>query len=892
MANEQIALSFGKGITNVPSDATCDDNALEECMGMVFEDGEHRVVQKPKVVLTGVTGTLLYIHKTGTYERYILRNGSNITWAVKNGGTLGSQTTLLTESANLHVLQITSIGKTLILSTDHGIRYYLTKQDDYLELEDIPEPDVDFLLADFRDNAGYDAAPTTGEIGYIFDNGEFHTPYETSQKSWNDFVIGQYSRNKKAAAKAYRFVNPFFIRVAVEMSDGTYAKISAPILMVPTLRWNSELKWENSGGRDNALIRTWSCALKYKLNNSYNAYSDLVKGVVVFVSDEVETQKTDSDIPALNRFHDDEHHTYPYDGQLLSISEENSGDNKNVRFTAPQEEYTYNNGVEIVTGNRDICHYTNGNYFDYYPVPLPCDKADIMKRLKEVSIFYKIAELGRGTNTEWKDIKEVADSGGLENLTTKTFLTDKNSSDYYDHAKLQGDYIFVYNNRLNLADIKRSFFEGFDRFMCYDKNSESTYRAYVTVNTDQQGEIVVMKEYETTQKQGLWFYYPDTRATHVKIYRDGLYMHPWWAKVLDVDLTEHDGLNGAYYLGELPFDADYDEPTNNPAQPPENNDNGKFEEIGNYIIASEVNNPFVFKAEGYVQVGVGKVKAVSTITKAISQGQFGGFPLIAFSDNGVWALSISNTGIISTAKPMEREVVNANVQGITQSDDAVFFASRRGKLMAVVSTGNGVAVQSISEQLCGKQAEGQDLMTFLGTARIAYDYRDSLLWIFDGLSTKCWLYAINSGTFSKYQFGTGVVITNVVNNYPDYLLQSGSDVYSLLERPDINLDGNTVGNTFTPNVYTAKIVTRAMKFDNALALKSIRQIRNVSEMEGSMTYRLFASNDLKRWVELRALRGMPWKYYKMQFDFSDLKATDRFAGTVIVTQERRINKLR
>lgn len=889
MANEQIALSFGKGITNVPSDATCDDNALEECMGMVFEDGEHRVVQKPKVVLTGVTGTLLYIHKTGTYERYILRNGSNITWAVKNGGTLGSQTTLLTESANLHVLQITSIGKTLILSTDHGIRYYLTKQDDYMELEDIPEPDVDFLLTDFHetDNGhGYDADPTTGEIGYIFDSLRFHTPYDSSQKSWNDFVIGQYSRNKKAAAKAYRFVNPFFVRVAVEMYDGTYSKISAPILMAPTLRYNSELRWENHEGYDNALIRTWSCVLKYKLNTSYENFSDLVKGVVVFVSDEVETQKTDSNIPPLIDF---VNNSSRFDGNLLTISEQNNN-GLNIRYTAPQEQVFY--GLSEFR-NRDICHYTDAALYDFYPVPIPRDESDIMKDLKDISVFFKIAELGRSVNTSWIDIKDVADPGGLENLKTKTSLNAKNSSDYFDHTKLQSNYTFVYNNRINLADVRRSLFAGFKSFMGYDNGlTPSTYKAFVTINTDQRDELVVMQEYTTTQKQGLWFYYPDTRAKHVKIYKS-LSASSWYL-ILDADLTEHEGLNGAYYIGQLPFSDDYSEinPTTPYEIPPEDNDNNDFEELGNYIIASEINNPYIFKAEGYVQVGVGKVKAVSTITKAISQGQFGGFPLIAFSDNGVWALSISNTGIISTAKPMEREVVNANVQGITQSDDAVFFASRRGKLMAVVSTGNGVAVQSISEQLCGKQAEGQDLMTFLGTARIAYDYRDSLLWIFDGLSTKCWLYAINSGTFSKYQFGTGVVITNVVNNYPDYLLQSGSDVYSLLERPDINLDGNTVGNTFTPNVYTAKIVTRAMKFDNALALKSIRQIRNVSEMEGSVTYRLFASNDLKRWVELRALRGMPWKYYKMQFDFSDLKATDRFAGTVIVTQERRINKLR
>jgi hypothetical protein len=45
-------------------------------------------------------------------------------------------------------------------------------------------------------------------------------------------------------------------------------------------------------------------------------------------------------------------------------------------------------------------------------------------------------------------------------------------------------------------------------------------------------------------------------------------------------------------------------------------------------------------------------------------------------------------------------------------------------------------------------------------------------------------------------------------------------------------------------------------------------------------------------VELHSPRGIPWKYYRLEYDFSDLTATDRFDGSVIVTQVRRNNKLR
>jgi hypothetical protein len=118
------------------------------------------------------------------------------------------------------------------------------------------------------------------------------------------------------------------------------------------------------------------------------------------------------------------------------------------------------------------------------------------------------------------------------------------------------------------------------------------------------------------------------------------------------------------------------------------------------------------------------------------------------------------------------------------------------------------------------------------------------------------------------------------------------------------------------STYSACIISRPMKLENALALKSIMQIRHICQFSpytvtethedpetheevetetaqrGSMTMRIFASNNLDSWIELHSLRGTPWKYYKFRFDFSNLKATDRFAGTMLITQERRSNKLR
>jgi hypothetical protein len=134
------------------------------------------------------------------------------------------------------------------------------------------------------------------------------------------------------------------------------------------------------------------------------------------------------------------------------------------------------------------------------------------------------------------------------------------------------------------------------------------------------------------------------------------------------------------------------------------------------------------------------------------------------------------------------------------------------------------------------------------------------------------------------------VIDSVVNFYPDYLLQdTQKKVFSLTNRVDINED---------ENVYTASFLTRPMKLENAFALKTISEVVHAHAIQDNdcLRLRIFASNNLKQnadsWVEIHSLLGNPWKFYRLRYDFSNLRATDRFAGSVLVTQEIRTDKLR
>jgi hypothetical protein len=141
---------------------------------------------------------------------------------------------------------------------------------------------------------------------------------------------------------------------------------------------------------------------------------------------------------------------------------------------------------------------------------------------------------------------------------------------------------------------------------------------------------------------------------------------------------------------------------------------------------------------------------------------------------------------------------------------------------------------------------------------------------------------MKNGTFSK--FAPEYPIKFATNDFPDYIMQNNMyGIYSLIHRPDINQDSSR---------YAATMTTRPMKFGDGMSLKSIMQLKNVYQMEGDVSLRIYASNDMNNWRELHSLRNSPWKYYKFRFDFGNMKATDRFAGTQLVFQERRTNKLR
>lgn len=838
MNEKQQQLLFDKGITNLPSDALCSDNTLSNAENLIYRDGEHRVIQSPKKIAT-LTGKLLVVHRIDSNTvKYITYSGSYLYGA----GTIYSSLS--------GVPTATTCGNFLIVNDDNGIHYFLWKGNaqTYKNVgQKLPELTVNFRIGGTSSSSSQtlggqnnvrhkNYVQNSQNDDGIFNNNPFGIA-EGKQEDYNNLVIGLYEKNKKGVNERNAFCEPFMACAAVELFDGSYVLHTAPQLLFPAVRCNTMASHASNLTR----ASTKCHYLYFNASFDYSEYSDIVKDVVVFITDGAKLYDTTID-------------------------------------QTPVCDYDANYWDGVVNGDYSYLQLQSDQVaVNFLPLATLTD-AEILDNIRSNGLFYRAFSLGIKRNSSgWEEAKGLIKRHVLDTLTTQEQLP----IDYFSNCPLSGDVMKSLNQRLHLASIKRGYAPITGKYISYDVvGGDRTLDFYVEIETPE-GTRVVHNTKATSDMLGYYFYYPDPRAKKAYIGGNGSY----WK----INLKEHSSLNGAFYLEALPPNVTAVTETGTPNYP------STPEHFNNQLYVSEANNPLVFRPEGVVAVGKGTILALASQTAALSEGQFGQFPLNVFTTEGIWALNMNNTGVYTSTHPMSREVMT-NKKTFVETDGSVFFISKKG-LMVVV----GSQVKCMSDQLSGRN-NGLNFDGLFNDCLLAYDYRDSLIWIFPNdanvtsFTDRSLVYSMASGSFATFLWGYNP--SSVVNDYPDTLLQDGDDLYSLMQRPDINNDGTTSGGIFTPNLYSAKLVTRPLKLENALALKTIMQARHITDMKPqqtnppTMTWQVEASNNMETWLTLSSLTGKPWKYYRFTYTFSNLRATDTFAGTVLITQERRTNKLR
>lgn len=901
---QEHRLTYKAAITRTPSDFLCSDGELAECINLATDTEELKPMVQPTSVMSTVIATAVrYIHKYKGEKRYIyisffnpprgVRENCRVNWAKNVNGVLTHQQSFDLYS-NSHNLNITSIGKTLIVTDDDGLHYFRWKETTYKQLGELKSPDVKLYLLGSLDpaiNGPFLIQNSLSYNGILSDSGQLLAAddYPEATDKYNDMVKGLYAKNKKSVGHKKGFCEPFMARIALELYDGSYTHISEPIMLFPSISTNSYMTLNT--GKNQALLKTAVCYLYYKNNcftdashmeetQFYADWDDIVKDIVIFVSDGVGIYDVTVDQPepeswAGRVFHD----------AIFTTSPLSSNDSEIHTVTA-------SSGFNVLE-KREI--------------------NEIKDDLVSSSVFYKLCSIGKTGDGTAHNSTEKIQTHILENLTTQDRLE---YDDYFSNSYLCPKFVFAYNSRLNLANIKRTMFEGFGYFLPWDNSESHEYTFDVTVRTDD-GDKVVRHVENTTQKQGIFFYYPDARAKHVVIYKTAVSAGET-KKILDEDLKEHPGLNGAYYFDGIPGDG-HNEPIGTSASVPEHTD-PEPETLPDYIIQSDVNNPWVFKSSGYNSIGgVGTILGISTVTQALSQNQHGPSPLLVFSDNGVYSMQVDNTGQYDYISNVSREIC-INPGCILQTDNAVFFVSKKG-LMAAVQEGDyrNIVVHCVSERMNGRAfntsvlsplaantdwasivSACQDSTTFLDFIRpesdevldeifMAYDYIDSRIVIVNTNYDYSYVYSLADGTISKTILPASM--RNAINDYPDYLLQGmDGNLYSFYEKPrEEQINTRQLGF----------LLTRPMKLAGPVSQTSLRQLMNVGTWDPGtdqtplsvVKTQVYISSDMRTWYNDISRFGAAARYYRLAL-FVKMLPTERLSGTILTEQPRRSNNMR
>ncbi len=937
---ERKTLSFNKGMTNVPSDLLSDDSELLESDGFIFKDGEMKPIQKPVKIKVlegekdsglGAGSTIMYVHKMADYKCIItkLEHTDSIICYKMNGDQIdinsGQSFSIGAPS------DIKSVGNTLVCATEKGIHYLLYKGGKYVDLgTELPKPKVEFRFEEvenpFKANDGRSALKIASflalyksyKAGMYYDTqGRFIGAYTTPPSSYaykypNEFGIESVENSKLddfrnavqghvteainwAKEKGY-FCFPFFVRFALRLFDGTYTKISNPIICYPTISRNCEIRFATSDKKytDNSGVEQWQGNIipdnvfvgtfdnyfyfihctKMLCNFSISQienWKDIVKEIVVFASDDVLPFKLNGECWSLGEYFEENNKTL-YDTILDGIYVEKS--------------------TFFHVGKDKLPSSLYDSQQNPYQAILPTYKTDaeIREELMSKSQFYKLFSIdindkktinsGTYTDTLSTQFGQALVKGQI--LKTLTNQEQLKNDDYYSWTTMKSSKLFPYNGRLNLIGTKRFPFAGFNVFRGNNggasEESSRYIKFFVHISSSTMDTWVSSQSYAISESYNIyndWYYYPDPNAKEMLI----VVSRPGETTLYyNVSLKIHPRLYGSYSFNALPPKS------LGIGSNIANMTTGGYEDLNSQIFTSVVNNPFVFEASGDNTVGTGKILGIIANTEAVSQGQFGQYPLMVFTDEGIYGMSVNSEGLYSASYPISREVSNES-SPLVPTDRLVFFTSKKGLMAA-----SGGSVACMSEQLKGRTSNGANItsegrfLDFIKDCMIAYDYRDSLLRIYNKSKSYQYIYNMVDKTFSVVS-NNDVFVKAVVNDYPDNLIQdTEGNVYTLTGKPDVFDDDR---------LYSGEIITRPLKLGGSMILKSIRDIKHLCDtINGTLQLEIFGSNDCREWTQLTSTGGKPYKYYTFKYIFNNFLAGDSFAGSVVEIQRRRDDKMR
>ncbi len=704
---------------------------------------------------------------------------------------------------------------------------------------------------------------------------------------------------QEKATNSNRFIFPFFVRYALRLFDGTHAALSAPILLIP----NSDsvpLILSSNGNAyssDTLLCTAFVSQLCFRVDSVSNldSWKEIVTGVDVFVSAPIWTYDQSVSASSLNQ---SPFKFIPTSNSLVdyfSIGRHQKGvaflDNGIIEKMSFQEVFN--------AEGDDIAN----KYKPYWIKFSAKSQADIMEELKSAAQFYKIHSFdideiinAKSNEKNFSSIK--LKKYALNNLVSRQVLVD----DCVAVSDFAAPSLFEYNSRLNIFSFGRYLPRPFGITQCNAPLSGEKTQAYMRLHIQTTAGMRFIDSHIDNVEAAYecpWMYYPVPNAKRIEIvvpYNNGLSYRYW-----DIPLKNHDFLNGSFALsGSLsnPFAPEILQ--SNPLETcPDYPDS--FIPATGLIYLSDVNNPFVFRTTFTVSIPCNKIFAISSAAKALSQGQFGQFPLYAFTDNGVWALAVSDKGAYSARQPITRDVILSKSSPL-QLDSVVLFATQRGLMLLSGSQTKCISDVINAEQpfnilrlpgmdklhtLLGHSADTclptVSFLQFLSDSAMLYDYVHQRVILFNPAFSYAYVYSLKSQQWGMMHSN----LKKALNSYPDAIA--------------VNTENALVSFSVNDsNIPKGLLVTRPLKLQAPDILKTVDTVIQRGHFrKGNVQSVLYGSRDLFNWHLiwsskdhcLRGFRGTPYKYFRIAC-ITNLAEDESIFGASLQFNPRHTNLLR
>lgn len=549
--------------------------------------------------------------------------------------------------------------------------------------------------------------------------------------------------------------------------------------------------------------------------------------------------------------------------------------------------YTFTfSGPKQSTIRRYISVASGGKYDELVHHSIELRRTDGKSYAEELTgynAFYHVAEIDLSLFANGFGGEVPLNENVLVDITTRPVLSDLAQGRTLNTVS----QAFSYNNRLNIIVEAETLPE------CTDLGVQNpagelrpeikpvTVAAYVKVVENSQTSYKEIDVYFDAARRITYFAYP--RATATELIKLN-YADAFSYDLESIPLIRHPYLNLSYAFNM------FNEVTGTITRVAAKDAKYPQDPIiyGNKIKTSPVNNPFVFIEENTSELPVGKIYALSTAAKALSQGQFGQFPLYAFTDEGVWALKVTGSGTYAGSQVLKRDICT-NYNSITQIDDAVLFSSDRGIMLL-----SGSDTICISEILAGTVFDTNQLRYFDTTLkmqawetyhkniRLLYCYPTQKIIAYNPEYHYFYVYSLESKQWAIQQGQ----IRATVNNFPQ--------AYA------INGDNQLVDYAVEGAPLSGAIVTRPFKLGSPDTHKTITGIIQRGHfVKGNVTTLLYGSRDLNTWYPiygsydhcLFGMRGTPYKYFRIA-SLLNLGAGESLYGASIQYENKLESKLR